>query len=126
GADFGVVEFHPTDSSKAIASTRTGQAVYSTDGGTSWNVATGFTSDNRIQVKYAPSNPAIVYASVDARNSELWKSTDGGVTYSKVNDSTKWLGTQSWIHNTIWVDPTNADTIVTGGLDLYRSTDGGV
>ncbi len=125
GADFGVVEFHPSDSTKAIASTTTGQAVYTTDGGASWNVASGFTTNNRVQVKYAPSNPAIVYASVDGKSSELWKSTDGGATYAKVNESTKWLGTQAWIHNTIWVDPTNPDNLVVGGLDLYRSNDGG-
>ena len=126
GANFGVVECHPSDSAKAIASTTTGQAIYSTDGGASWSVAAGFTTNNRVQVKYAPSNPSIVYASVDGTKSELWKSTDGGATYAKINSSTNWLGTQAWIHNAIWVDPTNPGTLIVGGLDLYRSTDGGV
>lgn len=125
GADVGVVEFHPTDPNRAIASTRGGQAVYSTDGGATWNVAGGIGANGRVQVAYARKNPAIVYASVDDNKGELWKSADGGQSYSQVNSGTRFLGDQGWIHNAIWIDPTNENTLVLGGLDLWRSTDGG-
>lgn len=37
-----------------------------------------------------------------------------------------YLGGQGWYDNAIWAgDPTNADLVIVGGVDLYRSTDGG-
>ena len=125
GANIGHVEFHPADASKAIASTRTGQALYSSDGGATWSASDSISSEKRVQVAYARANPSIVYASVDDGGGELWKSTDGGVTYTTVHSGTKFLGDQGWIHNAIWIDPTNPNTLVLGGLDLWRSTDGG-
>ncbi|MEK8022642.1 MAG: NosD domain-containing protein, partial [Candidatus Hydrogenedentota bacterium] len=58
---------------------------------------------------------------------EFYRSTDGGQTYTRRNtgDTSNWLGSQGWYDNIIWVDPTNADTVVVGGIDLWRSTDGG-
>ena len=35
------------------------------------------------------------------------------------------LGTQLWYDNAIWVDPTNNDFLVVGGVDAFRSTNGG-
>jgi len=125
GADVGAVEFHPSDPSKAISGTRTGQALYSNDGGVTWTASASISSDNRVQVAYARVNPSIVYATVDEGGGQLWRSVDGGVTYVKVNEEARFLGDQGWLHNAIWVDPTNASTLVLGGLDLWRSTDGG-
>lgn len=125
GADIGHVEFHPSDLAKAIASTRTGQALYSTDGGVSWNASESITSTKRVQVAYAKSNPAIVYASLDENGGQLFKSSDGGITYTLVNKDSRFLGDQGWLHHAIWIDPTDPNTVVVGGLDLWRSRDGG-
>lgn len=125
GADIGYIEIHPNDATKAIASTLGGQALYSIDGGVSWSASESITSNKRVQLAYARNNPSVVYASVDEEGGHLWRSTDGGVTYSKVNGGTNYLSSQGWLHNAIWVDPTNANTLVVGGLDLWRSTDGG-
>ena len=125
GADVGYVAFHPADPARAIASTRSGQALYSIDGGASWSASESISSSKRVQVAYARSKPGVVYASVDENGGELWRSNDGGVTYTKVNSGDRFLGDQGWVHNAIWVDPTNADTLVLGGLDLWRSRDGG-
>lgn len=35
------------------------------------------------------------------------------------------IGGQGWIHNAITVDPTNPDRVWVGGIDIYRSDDGG-
>jgi len=126
GANIGYVELHPTDPSKAIASTRSGQALYSTDGGASWSASDSISSEKRVQVAYTRAHPSIVYATVDQDGGQLWRSSDGGVNYTKVNSGSKFLGDQGWVHNAIWIDPTNANTLVLGGLDLWRSTDGGV
>ena len=36
------------------------------------------------------------------------------------------LEAQGWYDNSIWVDPTNPNNLIIGGVDLYRSTNGGV
>ena len=78
------VNFDPTDASKAIASGDNGTVRYSTDGGLTWNPATGI-SGSRIEVAYARSSPNIVYASVENGQGQVYKSTDGGQSYSLVN-----------------------------------------
>ncbi|MDP9362030.1 MAG: hypothetical protein M3P29_11320, partial [Acidobacteriota bacterium] len=121
------VEFHPTDSTKAIASSLT-KAFYSTDGGGSWTEATGLPqigSQGLVAVTYAKSDPNIVYAGVNNNSGEVYRSTDGGRSYTRVNGETNYAGTQGWYCNVIWVDPTNANTVVVAGLDVFRSTDGG-
>jgi photosystem II stability/assembly factor-like uncharacterized protein len=119
------VEFHPTDSSRAIASTKSGQAFYSTDGGMSWIAATGIPAEGLITLAYARSTPSIVYAGLDRNSGEIYKSGDDGQTYALVNTGTGYLGDQGWYCNIIWVDPTNANTVLIAGLDIYRSTNGG-
>lgn len=122
------VQFDPTNSSKAIAAGSYGRAYYSIDGGASWTPATGLPSLGwlgRVEVAYAPSNPSIVYAGVNQSGGQLWSSTNGGQSYSLVNTGTSYMGSQGWYDNVIWVDPTNANTLVVGGIDLYRSINGG-
>ena len=127
-ADVADVDFHPTDVSQAIAAARSGGvAYYSLDGGLTWNNAS-FASPGaggRIELAYAPSNPSIVYASVNQNGGELWQSTDGGQTYVRVNTGNSFLGSQGWYANTLWVNPVDPNFVVVGGLDLWRSTDGG-
>lgn len=130
------VAFHPTDGSKCIASGSPiftpSRALYSTNAGVTWTQATGIgmAPDGRIEVAYAPSSPNIVYASEDTNGGAIFISTNGGASYSLRNSGkyltgTNYLGTQGWYANCIWVDPTNLNNLVVGGLDIYRSTDGG-
>ena len=125
--------FDPNDSSNAVAGgLYNGQAYYSTDGGDTWQQATPATANgSRVQVCYAAANSATVYASVHADLSEIWRSTDGGQTYVSRNatsggQAANFLGLQGWYDNVIWAgDPTDADLVIIGGIDLWRSTDGG-
>lgn len=96
---------------------------YSTNGGLSWTEATGVPASERVELAYAPSDPSIVYAGVSISNSiRLYRSTDGGRTYTSRGGS---LSTYSSYNSTLWVDPTNPNTLVAGGVYLYRSTNGG-
>jgi hypothetical protein len=126
GVEGWVVEFHPTDNSRAIASTKTGQAYFSTDGGASWAASTGIPAEGLVAVAYARSSPTTVYAGLDRNGGEIYKSADGGQTYSLANTGTGYLGDQGWYCNVVWVDPTDANHLLISGLDIYRSTDGGV
>jgi photosystem II stability/assembly factor-like uncharacterized protein len=127
--EFADLKFNPTnDQTKAVAGgLRDGGIYFSTDGGQQWTPAThAGTWDSRVEVAYARKDPSIVYASVNVNHGELWRSNDGGKTYAKVNTGTNYLGDQGWYDNVVWAgDPANADLVLVGGIDLYRSTDGG-
>ncbi|WP_444996531.1 hypothetical protein [Aliikangiella sp. IMCC44359] len=120
------IDVHPTDNNKLIAG-KWGQALYSNDGGQNWSQASGLDSLSyeRIELAYAPSNPNIVYASIDKNSGEIWKSSDGGQSYSLVNSGKNFLGSQGWYANALWIDPFNENQIIVGGLDLWKSNDSG-
>ncbi len=121
------VHIHPTDPTQAIAATMDGKSWYSTDNGVTWNAATGWPGGGRIEMAYstdaAPNTT--VYANLNVNKGELWKSTDGGQSFSQVNTGTGYLGNQGYIHTSIWVDPNNSNNVVVGGFEVWRSTNGG-
>lgn len=104
----------------------------STDNGASWTlVNTLGTIGNfysRIDLATTPSNPTIVYASVASQagsqgqaDCHIYQSTNSGVDWTQKAGG---YGA-SWYSNPIWVDPTNPNLVVVGGVDIYRSIDGG-
>lgn len=128
------VVFHPTDSKKAIAGgLNTGRAYYSTDSGQTWKLATQASPwSGRVELTYARNDSAIVYASVQMSRGQIWMSIDGGKSF-KARKSllangfpSNYLGDQGWYANTIWAgDPSNSNLVLVGGLNLFKSTDGG-
>jgi|GEM_PF-1571373 len=133
------LQIDPNNPSRIVASGNAGFAYFSTDGGLTWtdapkffsNAPRGRSNSARSEFAWSKSVPNLVYASVDnsdqttGARGEIYKSEDGGETWTFLS-SPKHLNRQGDYDNTIWVDPTNEQNIVTGGLDLYRSTDGGV
>jgi Tol biopolymer transport system component len=125
------VKYHPTDGTRAVAGQGDGAALFSTNGGASWEVAEGIPTGgwlSRAELAYARSAPDTVYASIASYpgpSPGLYRSTDGGATYFLRNGSTNYLSSQGWYDNLVWVDPTNAAVVVVGGIDLWRSTDAG-
>jgi photosystem II stability/assembly factor-like uncharacterized protein len=127
------VKFHPSDSARAVAGgLRNGEAYYSTDGGQTWKVATHAQPwASRVELAYAVGNPTRVYASVNVAGGQIWRSVNGGRSYTRRNglaggQPVPYLGDQGWYDNVIWAgDPTDANLVVVGGIDLWRSADGG-
>lgn len=125
------IHFHPTNGGLAVAGGRNGKAFFSIDGGLTWSNAAGLPSitfpwyGGRVELAYSPSSPVTVYATVDNNSGTLYRSTDGGHTYSLQNTGLNYLSDQGWYDNSIWVDPTDPNTLIVGGLDLWRSRDGG-
>lgn len=127
------VQFHPTDGNKAIATIIDYSGgwfhapLYSTDAGATWTQATGlgpiFDFSGRIELSYAPSNPSIVYAVAGTGGGVVYKSTNGGQSYT-LQTTSGTTGTD-WYRAPIWVDPTNPNVIVAGSYHVSRSTDGG-
>lgn len=125
------MDFHPTNSQNAVVGGQ-GAAAFTIDGGQNWTLAT-FTPaiGGRVELAYAPSNPQIVYAAVNANNGDVYRSTDGGQTYNRVNTGTNFFlgaggtGNQGGYDNIIWVNPQDATFVIVGGIDLWRSTNSG-
>ena len=132
--DVADVHFHPTDPQRAVAGgLRNGTAYFSTDGGATWSVA-GHAApwSGRVELTFAAADSMAVYASVQMSTGQIWRSADGGHSYVKRNAHNpngfpaNFLGQQGWYDNAIWAgDPTDGDLVVVGGIDLWRSTDGG-
>lgn len=130
GADLGIMTNGPFDLDVSPTDPNTllmagdGKIWRSTDGALTWTESTGLPNPaGHIQVAIAKSNPAIVYASVDRDGGSIYKSIDGGVTFTYVSNP-QHLSSQGWYAATIWVDPTDARRLMFGGLYMYRSANG--
>nr|NQU90609.1 hypothetical protein [Bacteroidota bacterium] len=108
-----------------------GDAYISDDYGSSWTkINTGNanqlpTNPGRCEVTFCPSNFQRIYISANINRGEIWRSDDLGQTWSRRSTGYQYLGKQGWYDNTIWIDPSNSNRLVVGGIDLWRSTDGG-
>jgi len=106
-----------------------GDVYYSDDDGTSWsNETSGAPNElpagaGRCEVAFAGNG--FMYVSVDQSGGQVWRSTDQGVTWALRSSGVNYLGGQGWYDNTIWVDPFDANFVIVGGVDLWRSTNGG-
>ncbi len=103
-------------------------AIYrSTDGGAHWSEITtvgGKKPWGRVEVAYAPSNPAVVYALVESTASALWRSADGGNTWERRDDS-QWMIWRPFYFARLIVDPSNPDRLFKPDGALIASDDGG-
>jgi hypothetical protein len=119
------IDFHPTDATRVLAGRSDGFAARSFDGGLTWSPVQIGTLSTRVEIAYARSNPTTVFATVSNTSwfIHVWRSLDGGATWTQ--RSTQTIGTYSLYNNALWVDPTNANNVVYGGVQLYRSTDAG-
>src|SRR5262249_9563441 len=89
------IDFHPTNNQQAIASA-SGLAAYSLDGGVNWTGASfppppAPPITGRVEIAYAPNSPTIVYATVDQNNGNLYRSTNGGQSYTPANTVTSFF-----------------------------------
>jgi photosystem II stability/assembly factor-like uncharacterized protein len=113
----------------------------STNFGATWTVLPtgipGRGTVQRIELAVAPSDPNYVYAlcaGMDAGFGGLYRSTNAGTTWALQATSPNILewwdgfggGGQGWYDLAIIVNPTDRNTIYTGGVNMWASTDGGV
>lgn len=111
-----------------------------TDGGTTWTVlAGGLPTANvgLISLALAPSAPGTLYASIATWDPRvfgsllgLYKTTDGGATWTQLTAAPNYLGFQGFYDNAIVVSPTNPNQVFAGGQTYYTgaligSQDGG-
>jgi hypothetical protein len=129
-------------SDKTLYASTTNTIYKSTQGGdlNTWTALTGVgTGWTRTEIAVAPSDPKVLYAvgSLNGAGSNVFRSGDAGATWQQKGQTT-WIdgcgGTpvagdftrgQAWYDLAIIVDPTNANNVWIGGVDMYRSLDGG-
>ncbi|WP_418639144.1 VPS10 domain-containing protein [Winogradskyella sp.] len=137
GYDF---EFKPGDPSVIYAS---GNAFYkSTDNGLTFSEVPGVGSNQFSNgpkmIGVSPDNPIVIYV-VEAQSglyNGLYKSTNGGITFSKLNHTNKnYFGYSSLADDDlgqaprdmdIAVNPNNINDVHIAGINTWRSTNGGV
>ncbi|QTD49922.1 PKD domain-containing protein [Sulfidibacter corallicola] len=107
----------------------------STDGGASWS-QTADLQANRSHLAVTPADPNLVYvlASDGANFKGFYRSNDGGDSFELVADKPNVLGRwssgtdtngQAWYDMAITVSPTDPNTVFVGGINLWKTEDGG-
>jgi len=137
------LEQHPTNPNILYLS---GATFYrSTDAGANWSqVSSGIPTSGtqRMSIDICPTDSNVVYALAAASNNGLngvYKSTNAGISFTQVAGATpNMLGYnvdgidgpndskgQGWYDLTIAVNPKNSNEVIIGGINLWRTTNGG-
>jgi photosystem II stability/assembly factor-like uncharacterized protein len=106
-----------------------------TDGGDTWNVVGGGlpapnSNDGRIGLTLCQNQPTRMYAVYADRTGYfdgLYRSDDGGTSWSRVNDGalSNVFASYGWWFGNVRCHPDNPDAVFVLGLDFYRSLTGG-
>jgi photosystem II stability/assembly factor-like uncharacterized protein len=109
-----------------------GSGLYhSADGGKTWTELTAATTKGipegpwgRVEVAVAPSDPNIVYALIESKDSALYRSADGGRTWEE-RDKSQLMVWRPFYFARLVVDPKDPNRIFKPDLQLIVSDDGG-
>lgn len=127
------IAFKPGDPNTIYAAG--GQFAVSTDGGASFAINAGIPNESRYAIGVSADQPNIVYL-VGGDNGGLagiYRSTNSGSTFTTQATTPNLLGydvnggtgSQAWYDLVMVADPTDANTIYVGGINIWKSTDGG-
>ncbi len=78
----------------------------------------------KIGVTVSPVNPDRVWAIVEANEGGVFRSDDGGWSWTKTNDERK-LRQRAFYYSRIYADPWDENTVYGLNTGFYKSTDGG-
>ena len=85
----------------------------------------------RIELAVSPSDPDIAYAvpcSTDFRIQGIYRTDNRGLNWQATNlpgDNREFAARQAWYDLVMEVDPTDPNVVVAGGLNFWRTRDGG-
>lgn len=113
--------------------------IFNSTDGTSWTNVYTTTVGNpgRVELAVAPSNSNVVYALVAGSNQlgEVVRTNNAGTSWSTVSEpadnsdgsvpASDFTRGQAWYDLIITVDPSNENTVHAGGVNTFKSTDGG-
>ncbi|MCU1246669.1 MAG: glycosyl hydrolase, partial [Acidobacteria bacterium] len=107
-----------------------GSAVWkSTDAGDSWKEISRNKGMPKAPlgisgISVSRSNPQNVYAIIESATGGVFRSRDGGETWTKTNEERE-LRQRAWYYSRIYADPADEDTVYVVNVRFHRSKDGG-
>ncbi|HVH86877.1 MAG TPA: YCF48-related protein [Terriglobales bacterium] len=126
GGDVRTFAYDPQNPDHILLSTSAGQMFSSNDNGKTWSRFSriGESGDYVLDhIYFHPSDSSIIYVaawSVNGENGELFRTEDGGRSWSSLKDM------RGKSIRSLTIAPSNPQVIVAGALDgVYRSNDGG-
>ncbi len=138
--EFRDMRFKPGAPDTMYVSGNSNDVQRTTNGGATWASSSGGISGaiGRIALGVSPGNPEYVYA-LAANNSNsgfagLFRSTNSGTSWTLMSNSPNLLGWspvgsdvggQGWYDLAVAVSPSNANEVYVGGVNNWKSTDGG-
>jgi photosystem II stability/assembly factor-like uncharacterized protein len=101
----------------------------STDGGDTWSDLTrnpGLPKGlvGKVGIAVSPLNPERVWALVEAEDGGVFRSENGGRSWTRVNEDRR-LRQRAWYYTRIYADTGSADTVYVLNTGFYKSVDGG-
>ncbi|HPI18841.1 MAG TPA: T9SS type A sorting domain-containing protein [Candidatus Kapabacteria bacterium] len=134
------LKFKPNDFSYVYAGTRNGAFYRSSNNGVDWTqITAGLPTENagRVGIAVAPSQTNYVYV-IFANNSGgslgVYRSIDSGLNFELRSNSPNLLNStffgtgdsgQGWYDLCIAVEPDDAETVIVGGVNFWKSENGG-
>ena len=134
-ANYKDIRFKPANP-QVVYATAGGEFYRSSDTGETWTkITSGVLAGNRMVIGVSPNQPAYVYIlQTNGPFAGLLRSTDSGLTFSTRSASPNIMdyscdgsgtSSQAWYDLCISIDPNNAEIVYTGGVNIWKSTDGG-
>jgi len=106
-----------------------GSCIYkTTDGGNTWKRLEGGGLPpgimGRIGIDISPANPNYVYAMIESDKGGMYRSTDGGDSWTLMNEE-RMLRQRAWYYTHVTADPKNENCVYVLNTGMYKSLDGG-
>ncbi|MBI2721104.1 MAG: PKD domain-containing protein [Bacteroidetes bacterium] len=134
------IEYKPNDTTTVYAVSKS--FYLSTNGGTSFSAITAglptSSANNRLAIAVTPANPAFVYVVASAASNSgflgFYQSTNSGTSFTNKATTPNLLGWasagndaggQGWYTLSIAASPTNANEVVVGGVNIWRTLNAG-
>lgn len=138
GGNYSDIAFKPGDPSIVYAESN-GNFYRSSNGGLGFTqITSGLSTGQRGAIAVSAANSNVVYflqSNNDSGFQGLYKSTDAGLSFTTQSTSPNILdwscdgsgtGGQGWYDLSVAADPSDANILYVGGVDVWKSTDGGV
>ncbi|MCX6244256.1 MAG: hypothetical protein NTU98_06070, partial [Bacteroidetes bacterium] len=136
--NFKNIAFKPGDHTVVYAAGSSTFYRSSNNGVSFTSISSGLPGGQRSTIAVTAANPAYVYllyAAGDNGYGGVYRSTDSGLSFSMRSTSPNIIdwscdgsgtGGQGWYDLALAADPANANTIYVGGVNVWKSTDGGI
>ncbi len=127
---------YKTDDPTVVFASSAGFFYRSGNSGNTWvKITSGIGSVSRGVIGLTPANPDVVYylTTSGSEYSGIYKSTDAGLNFTLMSNSPNILswgcnggsGGQGWYDLDVAVDPNDENVVYAGGVNVFKSTDGG-